>query len=110
MSERIRFYADEHVPRAVVEGLRQRGVDILTVSDAGLLGASDNEHLAFALQQGRVLFTQEVDFLRLHSSRVGHAGIVDTGQGTTIGETIRGLVLVHEVLSPDEMKGHLEYL
>jgi hypothetical protein len=48
--------------------------------------------------------------LRLHSSGVGHAGIVYTGQGTTIGETIRGLVLVHEVLSPDEMKEHLEYL
>ncbi len=57
-----------------------------------------------------MLFTQDVDFLRLHSSGVGPAGIVYTGQGTTIGETICGLVLVHEVLSPDEMNGHLEYL
>ena len=31
MRERIRIYTDEHVPRAVVRGLRQRGVDVLTV-------------------------------------------------------------------------------
>ncbi len=34
----IRFYTDEHISRAVVHGLRQRGVDVLTVAEAGLLG------------------------------------------------------------------------
>ena len=75
-----------------------------------MLGAGDEEHLAFARRQGRVLFTQDVDFLRLHSSGVDHTGIVCTRQQAPIGETIRGLVLVHEVLDPDEMNGHLEYL
>lgn len=75
-----------------------------------MLGASDEEHLAFAGQQGRVIFTQDVDFLRLHSSGVEHAGIIYARQRTTIGEAIRGPVLVHEVLTSDEMKGHLEYL
>ncbi len=28
----IRFYTDEHVPKAVVRGLRQRGVDVVTVA------------------------------------------------------------------------------
>ncbi len=41
----IRFYTDEHVARAVVRSLRQRGVDVLTVPEADLLGASDEEHL-----------------------------------------------------------------
>lgn len=27
----IRFYLDEHIPAAVAEGLRRRGVDSLTV-------------------------------------------------------------------------------
>jgi predicted nuclease of predicted toxin-antitoxin system len=55
--ERIRLYTDEHVPRAVVRGLRERGVDVLTVSEAGRLGMTDEEHLRFARREGRVLFT-----------------------------------------------------
>jgi predicted nuclease of predicted toxin-antitoxin system len=53
---------DEHVSRAVIQGLRQRGVDVLSVPEAGTLGASDEEHLLFAVQAGRVLFTQGADF------------------------------------------------
>lgn len=29
MAEKIRFYFDEHVPRAVARGLRRRGVEVL---------------------------------------------------------------------------------
>ena len=36
MGQRIRFYTDEHVAKAVVPGLRQRGVDVLTVPEAGM--------------------------------------------------------------------------
>ena len=64
----IRFYTDEHVARAVVRGLRQRGVDVLTVPEADLLGASDDEHLRRARAEGRVVFTQDEDFLRLHAA------------------------------------------
>jgi hypothetical protein len=38
----VRYYADEHIPKAVIRGLRQRGVDILGVADAALMGAADN--------------------------------------------------------------------
>ena len=76
MAERIRLYTDEHMPRAVVRGLRERGVDTLTVSEAGMLGASDQVHLSFARREGRVLLTQDDDFLRLHASGAEHAGIV----------------------------------
>ena len=58
----IRFYADEHVSGAVIRGLRQRGLDVTTVSEADLLGASDVEHLEWAEGEGRVIFTQDTDF------------------------------------------------
>ncbi|MEW6419266.1 MAG: DUF5615 family PIN-like protein [Nitrospirota bacterium] len=45
--KKIKFYTDEHVAKAVIKGLRQRGVDVLTVSEAGMRGASDKEHIAF---------------------------------------------------------------
>lgn len=34
MGQRIRFYTDEQVARAVARGLRQRGVDVLTIPEA----------------------------------------------------------------------------
>jgi hypothetical protein len=106
----LNLYVDEHVARAVVNGLRQRGVDVLTVAGADLLGAADDEHLARAAAEGRVLFSQDDDFLRLHASGAEHAGIVYAPQGTSVGDIIRGLMLVCTVLEPDEMRGHLEFL
>ena len=85
-----RFYMDEHVSRAVVRGLRQRGIDVQTVVEAQKLGASDDEHLAFALREGRVVFTQDDDFLRLAAAGAAHAGIVYAPQGTPIGAVVRG--------------------
>lgn len=80
MAEQIRLYTDEHVPKAVVKGLRERGAEVLTVAEAGMLGASDEEHLAFARREGRTVFTQDDDFLRLHAAGIEHAGIVYTRQ------------------------------
>ena len=76
MGPRIKFYVDEHVSRAVVRGLRQRGADVLRVPEAGLMEAPDEEHLARARAEGRVIFTQDEDFLRLHAAGTDHAGIV----------------------------------
>ena len=101
---------DEHVPAAVTQGLRRRGVEALTVQEAGLRSATDEEQLAFALAQRRVIFTQDADFPRLHAGGVHHAGIVYAPQQTRVGAMIRGLMLVVEVLGPDDMMDHLEYL
>jgi predicted nuclease of predicted toxin-antitoxin system len=106
----IRFYMDECVAAAVADGLRRRGVDVLTVEDAGLLGASDAEHLDRARREGRVIFTQDDDFLRLHAAGEQHAGIVYAPQQSGTGEIIRGLMLIHGVLEDHEMTDHLEYL
>ena len=86
---------DEHVARAVVLGLRQRGIDVMTVSEASLLGATDEEQLAFSRKEGRVFFTRDDDFLRLHASGLPHAGIVYTSRRVSIGEMIRGLTLIY---------------
>jgi len=110
MSRRISYHVDEHVARAVVRGLRQRGVDVLILREAGLLGASDEEHLARAKADGRVIFTQDDDFLRLHAAGLDHAGIVYAPQQTAIGEIIYGLMLIYRVLEPKEMIGHIEFL
>jgi len=53
MPGKIRFYLDEHVPRAVVQGLRERGVDIKTVGETGLLSAPDAAHMQRARAEAR---------------------------------------------------------
>ena len=111
MSKRIRFHLDEHMPLAVAEGLRQRGIDVTTTPDAGLLKASDEKQLAYASREGRVLVTQDRDFLRLHSQGIPHAGIAYCRRGKrTIGQIIRVLVSIHKQLSPEKMAGRVEYL
>ena len=110
MAEKIRYYADEHVPKAVARGLRRRGVDVITASEAEMLGATDQEHLQFAARQARVIFAQDDDFLRLHAQGQQHAGIVYAQQHTPIGALVSGLMLVYQLLSQDEMRNHVEFL
>ncbi len=95
---------------AVVKGLRNRGVDVLTTQDAGMLGASDEEHLALAISQGRVIFTQDDDFLRLHAKGIKHGGIAYANQQTLIADIVRGLMLIYQVLDTTDMQNHVEFL
>lgn len=103
MSEAVRFYFDEHVGRAIAKGLHRRGIDVLTLAKAGMLGASDEEHMAFARSQERVIVTHNDDFLRLAAEGVDHAGIVYAPQG-------QGLTLIAQILTAEEMRGHIEFI
>ena len=54
---------DQHVPLAITEGLRARGVDVLTCYEDGTSELDDTSLLRRATELGRVLFTQDADFL-----------------------------------------------
>jgi predicted nuclease of predicted toxin-antitoxin system len=109
--DRIRFQLDEHVAPAIARALRQRGIDVITAREAGLLGASDVQHLARAHAEQRVMVTQDDDFLRLHHEQQLHSGIAYCKQGTrSSGQIVAGLVLVYEALEPHEIVGQVEYL
>jgi hypothetical protein len=110
VAEPIRFHLAENVHPAVAAGLRRLGVDVLTAQEAGLLSADDEAHLALAHRDGRVIFTQDADFLRLHREGEPHHGIAYAPQGTPIGRIVRGLMLVHEILNREDMVGRVEFL
>jgi predicted nuclease of predicted toxin-antitoxin system len=106
----IQFHLDQHVSNAIARGLRIRGVDVTTTSEAGLQDASDARQLAYLLASGRVIFTQDDDFLRIHQSGTAHPGIVFSKHGTrTIGEVIRFLQLMNDCLEPENMWCRIEY-
>lgn len=107
----LRFHLDENVSNAVADGLRRRSIDVTTTADQNLIGASDEEQLAFALAQGRVLFTQDADFLRLHKAGATHAGIAFAYKDRlSVGDIIRGLVLIWELLDLEEIQGKVEFI
>ena len=105
------FHLDEHIPASVAAGLRRRGIDATTTAECGLSGASDLEQLAFASSSGRVMVTRDDDFLRLHVDGVPHAGIAFCCRQTiSVGETLRRLILIYDLLLPEEMVGRVEFL
>ena len=111
MASKIRFHLDESVAVAVAQGLRRRGVEVTTTSEAGLTSADDEAQLAFALRERRVLVTQDADIIRLHQRGVQHAGVAYFDPGVrTVGQLIAQLVLIEEVLTREEMEGQVEFL
>lgn len=107
----IRFYLDENVENQIAKGLRTRGIDVMTTAESGHMGWKDEEHLAFGLAERRIIFTHDDDFLRLHNQGKPHAGIVYCKQQTrTVKQILRGLILIYEILQPEDMANHLERL
>jgi predicted nuclease of predicted toxin-antitoxin system len=96
MPRTIRFHLDEHCPHAVAEGLHRHGIDVTTATDAGLLHASDEQHLAFCRAEGRVIFTGDEDYLALDAGGMPHRGIVYCHQrkALSIGDIIDSLLLI----------------
>lgn len=62
------LYMDEHVPAAITEGLRLRGVDVLTVQEDGRRKTDDDRLISRAGEMGRLLFSRNQDMLR-HAER-----------------------------------------
>ena len=110
MAVEIEFYADENVPGAVIQGIRRRGISVLSTPEAGMLGASDAEHFALATSRRLVILTQDDDFLKIAVRAESHRGIVYAAQGTSIGTIVSGAVLIAENLDAADMVDHVEYL
>lgn len=109
MHDRIRYHLDENVDPDVAKALRLYGVDVSTTQEAGLKGRTDEAQLSFARSEARVLVTHDTDFLHLRTQ--DHFGIAFCNRpDRTIGEVIRHLLLMYEVLSSEEIRGRVEFL
>jgi predicted nuclease of predicted toxin-antitoxin system len=60
------FHCDHNIPRALAEGLRQRGHTAQRAQDLGMAMAADPEHLLRAARERRLLLTKDHDFVDLH--------------------------------------------
>ena len=109
------LYMDVHVPSAITEALRRRGMDVLTSQDDGTREASDDVLLTRATGFDRLLFTQDEDFLKLapswQSSGKPFTGIAFAHQiGTSIGRLIEDLELLVLCATEDELNNRVIHL
>jgi predicted nuclease of predicted toxin-antitoxin system len=109
------LYVDVHVRRAVTNGLRLRGVDVLTAQEDGRSELDDARLLDRATALGRVLFTQDDDLLTeaVRRQRDGStfAGVIYAHQlNITIGECVDSLQLIALAAEPDEWVNRITYL
>ena len=64
------LYLDENVDAAIKEGLRRRGIDVLSVQEDGRTADPDDRVLDRCDELGRVLFTRDADFLIETTARI----------------------------------------
>lgn len=111
MADRIRFHLDEHISHIIAKGLRQRGIDVTTTVEAGLRTSKDEAQLAYIRQEQRVFVTNDAGFLARNARGEEHFGLVYYPPGShSVDEVITFLVLMYEILTPEEMVSRVEYL
>jgi predicted nuclease of predicted toxin-antitoxin system len=106
---------DENVPLAITEGLRRRGVDILTVQEDGRRGYPDPILLDRAMELGRVMFSQDEDFpieaSRRQAEGIKFAGVIYARQtAVSIGDCVRSLELIAKVAELEDFLNQVQYL
>lgn len=109
MPEPPRYYLDEDVRRsqAVADGLRRRGIDVMTTVEAGRAdqGIPDPDQLSFAVAHGRVFVTEDLRF-----APVGlHAGVVVMQWAVDVGAYVRFLDYVAHAFTAEEMRNRILY-
>ena len=84
----LALYMDVHVPRAVTNGLRRRGMDVLTAQEDGTAELDDPALLDRATELNRPLYTHDDDLL------------IEAHRRQQAGETFAGVIFSHQLRSP----------
>ncbi len=114
--EKIALYMDEDsTSRSLLMSLRSRGVDVTTALEINRLGYSDEDQLIWATSMGRTVYSYNVkDFYSLHTQFLeqgrNHAGLILVQQQKySIGELLRGVLRLVNVLSSEDMINQIEF-
>jgi predicted nuclease of predicted toxin-antitoxin system len=111
----MRIYMDEQVPRSITQGLRLRGVEVLTVQEDGLSGFEDPVILDRATTIGYLVYTQDDDF-RAEAARRAALGIPVAGViychqlRLSIGERVKQLHRIAVCSDSEENANRVEIL
>lgn len=111
----IKLYMDHNVPRAITNGLRLRGVEVITAFEDGMSELDDPDLLDRAGELGSVLFTMDYDLLHEATKRqrnnLSFSGVIYAHQlRISIGNCIRDLELITKVGVTEDIFNHVLFL
>lgn len=111
----IALYMNQHVPRAITNGLRLRGVDVITAYEDGASEMDDPELLDRAGELERVLFTQDDDLLaeaaRRQREGTSFRGVIYAHQlRVSIGTCVQDLEIIAKAGEPEDLMDRVEFL
>jgi hypothetical protein len=113
----LRLATDEDFNNRIVRGLlrRQPDLDIFRVQDAGLAGRDDEEVLAWAASEGRILITHDVTTMkRTAYDRIAAGlpmpGVFEVSQDVSIGTALDEILLLVLCSDQDEWQGQVRFL
>jgi hypothetical protein len=107
------FYFDEHMNRAVADGLMLRGYFVIMAVDVEMEGKDDDtEHLAFAFERHLVMVTFDHPFAVRTLARTDHTGLICLAYRIreNIGRMIEVLVEFAQLYEPDRDSGQVFWL
>lgn len=100
----IKFYADAHIAKGVTVQLKNKSVDIIRCQGVGMDNASDLQHLAYAVAEGRTIVTCDQGFHQWNEQWLRedkqHFGIVmiKPEDQSNIGYMVRELFYLHQLV------------
>ena len=113
----LRLATDEDFNNRIVRGLlrRQPDLDILRVQDAGLAGKHDDEVLAWAASEGRILLTHDVTTMkRAADDRIAAGlpmpGVFEISQAVSISSALDDILLLVLCSDQEEWQGQVRFL
>ena len=109
------IYMDENVHGAITNGVRQKGIDVLTVQEDNRSGIMDSVVLDRATALGRLLFSQDDDLIAEANKRqaegISFLGVVFARQTkVSIGTCVRDLELISTLDRSEEFKDSVLFL
>ena len=110
----VSLFMDHNVRRPITAGLQLRGVDVLTALQDGSEELEDPELLDRATALGRVLYSEDTDFLgegaRRQREGIDFAGMVYGHQSLRVRVCIDDLELIAKASEPEDLRGQVLYL
>ena len=109
------LYMDVRIPKSITDAIRRCGINVLTAQADGSATAADEKLLQRAVDQSRLLFTQDDDFLVIAKQwqfdGKSFPGIIYGHQlRCGIGRTIEDLELICKCVDAKEIGSQVIYL
>jgi Domain of unknown function (DUF5615) len=113
---KIRFQGDYDLKRAIISGVKRRipEIDFKNADDAQLRGLDDQEVLAYAAREGRILVSHDRSTMPIHFANFVLAqespGLILIEQSLPVREAIEDILLIWEASEAEEWINRLEFI